>query len=36
MYCNARRLRDPNGIRPVGMASRKVANGGEGLDYIFK
>jgi len=29
-------FRDPNGIRPVGMASRKAANGGEGLDYISK
>ena len=28
-------FRDPNGIRPVGMASRKAANGAEGLDYIF-
>ncbi|XP_006457857.1 hypothetical protein AGABI2DRAFT_215821 [Agaricus bisporus var. bisporus H97] len=27
-------FRDPNGIRPVGMASRKTANG-EGSDYIF-
>jgi len=28
-------FRDPNGIRPIGMASRKAASGGEGLDYIF-
>jgi amidophosphoribosyltransferase len=27
-------FRDPNGIRPVGMASRKTSNG-EGSDYIF-
>lgn len=28
-------FRDPNGIRPVGMASRKAASSGEGMDYIF-
>lgn len=30
-------FRDPNGIRPVGMASRKAkaANSSEGMDYIF-
>ncbi|KAL9715427.1 amidophosphoribosyltransferase [Leucoagaricus gongylophorus] len=28
-------FRDPNGIRPIGMALRKAANGDEGLDYIF-
>ncbi len=27
-------FRDPNGIRPVGMASRKSA-GGDGTDYLF-
>lgn len=28
-------FRDPNGIRPLGMASRKTAGGGEGKDYLF-
>ncbi|KAF9447879.1 Amidophosphoribosyltransferase [Macrolepiota fuliginosa MF-IS2] len=28
-------FRDPNGIRPVGMASRKAISSGDGLDYIF-
>ncbi|GJE96431.1 amidophosphoribosyltransferase [Phanerochaete sordida] len=28
-------FRDPNGIRPLGMASRKAIGGGEGKDYLF-
>ncbi|GBE81742.1 Amidophosphoribosyltransferase [Sparassis crispa] len=28
-------FRDPNGIRPVGMGSRKALGGGPGKDYLF-